>query len=124
MSFTKLTALAEANGVSTGQAWMLPVIIDGLQIVATVATVALPRKRWYPWALLLAGAVFSVGGNVAYAEAVLPGNPIAKAIAALPTLVLLVVTHLTVMLAREPFKQAADSPAALEIPPAVAAVAA
>ncbi|GAB4584460.1 hypothetical protein Ntsu_22920 [Nocardia sp. IFM 10818] len=123
MSFTKLTALAELNGVSAGQAWMLPVIIDGLQVVATVATAAMSRKRWYPWMLLLAGAVISIAGNVAYAEAATPGNLVAKAIAALPTLVVLVATHLTIMLAREPLKQAADSPVALEITPAAAVAA-
>lgn len=101
MSFTKLTALASANGVSGGQAWMLPIIVDGLQVVATVATVAMTRRRWYPWMLLIAGTAVSIAGNIAYSVAATPGNPVAAVIAALPPLALLFVTHLTVMLAHQ-----------------------
>jgi hypothetical protein len=98
LSFTALSDLALDNGISPGQGWMLPILIDGGVIVATTATVALRRQRWYAWALLVFSSLVSVVGNVVHAH---PHGLIAMVIAAIPPLWLLAATHLTVMLTRQ-----------------------
>ena len=105
LSFTALTNLAERSGVAERQAWAWPLIVDGLIVVATVAVVALDRKRaaWYPWLLLMAGTLVSVTANALHATvAADPSVPglLAGCVAAVPPLVLLASTHLTVVLVR------------------------
>ena len=105
LSFTALTNLAQRSGVAQRQAWAWPLIVDGLIVVATVAVVALDRKRaaWYPWLLLMAGTAVSVTANALHATvAADPSVPglLAGCVAAVPPLVLLASTHLTVVLVR------------------------
>lgn len=99
LSFAALTDLAERSGVAYPEVW--PLIVDGLIIVATVAAVAL-RTSLYAWLLLASGALISIAGNVVHA--ILPDGPvapeIAAAVAGVPPVALLAVTHLTVILAR------------------------
>lgn len=97
LSFTALSGLASANGVPSSQAWMVPLVIDGGTVVATAATLALTRNRWFAWVLLILSSMVSVYGNVAHAGAV-SGTVISMVIAAIPPLWLLAATHLTVML--------------------------
>ncbi|MFD2028518.1 DUF2637 domain-containing protein [Promicromonospora aerolata] len=105
LSFTALADLAARSGVGAGQAWAWPLIVDGIIVVATVAVVALAghRSAWYPWALLTGGAAVSVTANaihaVVAADADVPGV-LAAAVAAVPPVVLLAITHLTVILTR------------------------
>jgi hypothetical protein len=105
LSFTSLADLARRSGVGAGQAWAWPLIVDGLIVVGTVAVVALAgsRSAWYPWLLLGAGAVVSVTANaihaVVAADADVP-DVLAASVAAVPPLVLLAITHLTVILTR------------------------
>ncbi|MCC9053518.1 DUF2637 domain-containing protein [Microbacterium sp. F2E] len=105
LSFTALADLAQRSGIVAGQAWAWPLIVDGIIVVATVAVVALAghRSAWYPWMLLVAGAVVSVTGNaihaVVAADADVPAV-LAGAVAAVPPVVLLAITHLTVILTR------------------------
>lgn len=103
LSFTALADLARRSGIDQGQAWAWPLIVDGIIVVATVSVVALAGQRsaWYPWALLAAGAIVSVTANalhaVGAADADVPGV-LAVSVAAVPPLVLLAITHLTVIL--------------------------
>lgn len=103
LSFTALADLAARSGIGTGQAWAWPLIVDGIIVVATVAVVALAGQKaaWYPWALLIGGAVVSVTANALHAivaaDADVPAL-LAAAIAAVPPVVLLAITHLTVIL--------------------------
>ncbi len=105
LSFTALADLARRSGVDAGQAWAWPLIVDGIIVVATVAVVALAGQRgaWYPWGLLAAGALVSVTANaihaVVAADADVP-SVLAASVAAVPPLVLLAITHLTVILTR------------------------
>src|SRR5699024_7116721 len=105
LSFTALADLAVRSGITSGQAWIWPLLVDGLIVVATVAVVALDghRSAWYPWTLLIAGAGMSVTANAAHAlvaaTATVPGV-LASTVAAVPPLVLLASTHLTVVLTR------------------------
>lgn len=105
LSFTALADLAARSGIPVGQAWIWPLLVDGLIVVATVAVVALDghRTAWYPWSLLIAGALVSVTANAAHALiAALVSVPglLAATVAAVPPLVLLASTHLTVILIR------------------------
>lgn len=105
LSFTSLADLAARSGIGAGQAWAWPLIVDGIIVVATVAVVALAGQKaaWYPWALLIGGAVVSVTANALHAivaaDADVPAV-LAAAIAAVPPVVLLAITHLTVILTR------------------------
>ncbi len=108
LSFTSLTDLARRSGIEAGQAWAWPLIVDGIIVVATVAVVALAgtRQAWYPWLLLICGAGLSVTANSIHAlvaaDPGVPGVPgvLAASVAAVPPVVLLAITHLTVILTR------------------------
>ena len=105
LSFTALADLAARSGIGTAQSWAWPLIVDGIIVVATVAVVALggQRSAWYPWTLLIGGALVSVTANaihaVVAADVDVPGV-LAAAVAAVPPVVLLAITHLTVVLTR------------------------
>ncbi|MFT4083937.1 MAG: bifunctional DNA primase/polymerase [Nocardioides sp.] len=108
LSFTSLTDLARRSGIAPSRAWVWPLIVDGIIVVATVAVVALssaadPRATWYPWLLLASGAAVSVAANALHAviaaDADVPGL-VAAAVASVPPVVLLAITHLTVHLTR------------------------
>ncbi len=113
LSFTSLADLARRSGIGERQAWAWPLIVDGVIVVSTVAVVALSGERtaWYPWTLLGGGAAVSVTANslhaVVAADADVPG-PLAAAVAAVPPVVLLAITHLTVVLARTTATEAAE----------------
>lgn len=119
LSFTALADLARRSGVDAGQAWAWPLIVDGIIVVSTVAVVALAGQRsaWYPWALLAAGALVSVTANaihaVVAADADVP-SVLAASVAAVPPLVLLAITHLTVILTRPLPATAAPAPETAE----------
>lgn len=105
LSFIALADLARRSGVAEEQAWAWPLIVDGLIVVATVAAFALDghRSAWYPWLLLMAATGVSVAGNVMHATvAAASGAPalLAGCVAAVPPLMLLASTHLTVVLIR------------------------
>lgn len=114
LSFTSLTDLAARSGIGAGQAWAWPLIVDGIIVVATVAVVALAGQRsaWYPWALLVGGALVSVTANaihaVVAADADVP-RMLAASVAAVPPVVLLAITHLTVILTRTAEPATTDS---------------
>ncbi|UOQ61874.1 DUF2637 domain-containing protein [Leucobacter rhizosphaerae] len=105
LSFTALADLARRSGIEEGQAWAWPLIVDGIIVVATVAVVALAgtRTSWYPWLLLICGAALSVTANsihaIVAADTDVPAV-LAASVAAVPPLVLLAITHLTVVLTR------------------------
>lgn len=105
LSFTALTDLAVRAGVSPSQAWVWPLIVDGVIVVATVAVIALVGHgravSAYPWALLLAGAAVSVLANVAHAVLISDGSvpaALAGAVAAVPPATLVASTHLSAVL--------------------------
>lgn len=112
LSFTALRDLAVLAGISEAQAWVWPLIVDGVILEATVSVVALRNQaasaRRFAWLLLSAGAAVSVAANVTHAivaaDARVPAV-IAALVASVPPLVLLAMTHLTVELLRN-----ADAP--------------
>lgn len=103
LSFTALADLAHASGIAATQAWAWPLIVDGIIVVGTVAVVALAGQRgaWYPWMLLMIGAAVSVAANSIHAVVAADADVLpvlAASVAAVPPLVLLAITHLTVIL--------------------------
>jgi len=111
LSFTSLSALARSCGIPADRAWMWPLIVDGVIVVATVSVVAISgsgqdrRAVRYPWLLLSAGAAVSVLANASHAivtaDAKVP-SVLAALVAAVPPVVLVAITHLTVELTRRP----------------------
>lgn len=103
LSFTALADLAHRSGIAANQAWAWPLIVDGIIVVGTVSVVALAghRDAWYPWMLLVAGAAASVAANAIHAVVAADADVppvLAASVAAVPPLVLLAITHLTVVL--------------------------
>ncbi len=103
LSFTALADLAHASGIAATQAWAWPLIVDGIIVIGTVAVVALAGQRgaWYPWMLLMIGAAVSVAANSIHAVIAADADVLpvlAASVAAVPPLVLLAITHLTVIL--------------------------
>ncbi|WP_404291231.1 DUF2637 domain-containing protein [Glutamicibacter arilaitensis] len=106
LSFAALTDLAERSGIQSNLAWIWPIIIDGMIVAATVAIVALNgfnRKAMiYPWSLLFFGAIVSTAANSTHAiltvDSIVNGVPplVSALVAAMPPIVLLAITHLTV----------------------------
>lgn len=107
LSLTTLQDLAILSGIPAGQAWVWPLIVDGVILEATISVVALRNSartaRRFAWLLLTAGAAVSVAANVTHAviaaDARVPAL-IAAVVASIPPLVLLAMTHLTVELTR------------------------
>ena len=128
LSFTSLADLAARSGIGAGQAWAWPLIVDGVIVVSTVAAVALAgaRAAWYPWTLLAGAAAVSVTANsihaVVAADADVP-SLLAAAVAAVPPLVLLAITHLTVLLIRIPERPEAARKTTTQTSPKESAVA-
>ena len=115
LSFTALADLAHASGIAATQAWAWPLIVDGIIVVGTVAVVALAGQRgaWYPWMLLMIGAAVSVAANSIHAVVAADADVLpvlAASVAAVPPLVLLAITHLTVVLTQR-FRLHVSSPA-------------
>lgn len=107
LSFTTLQDLAALSGTPAGQAWVWPLIVDGVILEATISVVALrnsaPAARRFAWLLLVSGAGVSVAANITHAvvasDTRVPAI-IAALVASVPPLVLLAMTHLTVELTR------------------------
>lgn len=105
LSFASLTDLAVMAGISATLAWIWPLIVDGLIVVATMSIVALAahgrQALWYPWALLAGGALVSVAANALHAilaaDGVVPAV-VSALVASVPPVVLVAVTHLSVEL--------------------------
>ena len=111
LSFASLSSLAVRCGIASDRAWVWPLIVDGVIVVATVSVVAMSGGGWdrravrYAWLLLLAGACISVLANASHAvladDARVP-SVLAALVAAVPPLVLVAITHLTVELTHHP----------------------
>ena len=106
LSFTALHGLAARSGIDPDLAWLWPLIVDGIIVVATLAVFALAGTRvvWYPWLLLVLGAGVSVAANAVHAlVAADPDVPdlIAALVASVPPVVLVASTHLTAILIRQ-----------------------
>jgi hypothetical protein len=87
MSYEALHALARDSGVSSGLAWLWPLIVDGFIVVASLSVVRAvieSRRTWHPWALLLLFSSISVAGNIAHG----PPTAMGRLVAAVPPVAL------------------------------------
>jgi len=107
LSFRALSDLAGRAGIPGELGWVWAAIVDGVIVTSTVAAVALDksgwRAVWFAWLLLALSAVVSVVANVVHAILSTDGTIdalLVGAIAAVPPLVLLAMTHLTVVVVR------------------------
>ncbi len=107
LSYTSLSGLARQCGIPGGRAWVWPLTVDGVIVVATVSVVAVSGGGWdrraarYAWALLLTGAAVSVLANASHAAVAAHAHVpavLAALVASVPPLVLVAITHLTVEL--------------------------
>lgn len=116
MSLVSLTDLAGEHGVPMWQAWMLPLVLEGLVMASTAGTVNLDGKRAaYAWVLMILSTLTAASGNVTHAylaagQIITVDSVVAMTVAAIPSFWLLLSTHLTVMLINHP-KAVKESPA-------------
>lgn len=110
LSFAALTDLAVMSGLDPNLVWIWPIIVDGLIVASTVAIVALAghekKVLAYPWFLLFFGAVVSTAANAVHAILAVGDSgavpaAVSAIVAAMPPVVLLAITHLTVILVQK-----------------------
>ena len=69
-AFTKsgisLWQLATASGYPAALGWVLPLVLDGMVILATLMLVVDASHRWFAWALLILGSIASTAGNIVH----------------------------------------------------------
>lgn len=105
-AFTKsgmsLWQLATASGYPPALGWVLPLVLDGMVILATLILVVNASHRWFAWSLLILGSVASTAGNIVHVSMsdYSSSFTVAALAAAAPPLVLLVTTHLMIQLVR------------------------
>ncbi len=88
LSYDALRGLAETQGLKSSLSWMFPIIVDGFIIVASLSVLRnslLSEPARYPWGLVMAFTTLSVVFNVAHS----PSNWLARIIAAVPPVTLL-----------------------------------
>ncbi len=114
LSFDALRELATISGLNPTLAWLWPLIVDGLIVIATAAAVALRdrgrRVTWYPWATLILFSTISVAGNALHASNHADHSAVsvtvAAGVSAVPALALLLASHLMVVLLSTPAQSA------------------
>ncbi|MDF3308694.1 DUF2637 domain-containing protein [Rhodococcus sp. T2V] len=84
LSYSKLVDLALRAGYGYG-AYLWPLIVDGLAIMAARGVLRLESSRWYPWAMLVAGTAVSI--LAAVMNALVPPGPLPSAATAAVTIV-------------------------------------
>jgi len=108
LSFTALRAVGIASGIAPRLAWMFPLTIDTVILFGTWAAFRFRARgaagTWYAWVLLIFFAAASWIGNFLHAEPVPVGHmslsrPIASLFSSVPSLSLLLTTHMLVLIA-------------------------
>ncbi|WP_159043024.1 MULTISPECIES: DUF2637 domain-containing protein, partial [unclassified Streptomyces] len=93
LSYDSLHAIAVANEVDPGHAWMFPVLVDGgivLGSIGVVRSIAAGRPTAWPWIVTAAFTLISWSFNVANA----PSTPGGWAVATVPPLAQMVALEL------------------------------
>jgi hypothetical protein len=105
LSFDSIRTVARAAYINVNLDWMLPVAIDGAMAVASVTAIVmqkLGRKPLYPWVVVLANVLISVGCNALHAYQGGGERPLpvgwAMAVSAIPALNLALSLHLAIEL--------------------------
>ena len=107
LSFTALRAVGIASGISPRIAWMFPLTIDTVILFGTWAAFRFRARgaagTWYAWVLLIVFAAASWTGNFLHAAPVPVGHmslsrPVASLFSSVPSLSLLLTTHMLVLI--------------------------
>lgn len=110
LSYDALHQLAVHNHAPKPLAWIWPLIVDGFIITASLAVLhAVLRERAvvYPWLLVLAFSAVSVVFNVLHA----PSTIVARLVAAIPPLTLVLSFELLMRQLRDRFSELTKAPA-------------
>jgi len=108
LSFTALRAVGIASGIIPRLAWMFPLTIDTVILFGTWAAFRFRARgaagTWYAWVLLIVFAAASWTGNFLHAEPVPIGHMelsrlVASLFSSVPSLSLLLTTHMLVLIA-------------------------
>lgn len=108
LSFTALRAVGIASGIAPRLSWMFPLTIDTVILFGTWAAFRFRARgaagTWYAWVLLIFFAAASWIGNFLHAEPVPVGHmslsrPVASLFSSVPSLSLLLTTHMLVLIA-------------------------
>ncbi|WP_280444042.1 hypothetical protein [Nocardia brasiliensis] len=86
-----------AEHLHAPHAWTWPLFVDGFVLAGTLAAFKMVGHRAYAWSMLGLGAVLSLLGNGLSAW-LLTGSWLSVAFSTVPTLVLLAITHTTLLL--------------------------
>jgi hypothetical protein len=108
LSFSALSAVGVASGIDPRLGWAFPLIIDGFILLATWAAWRFRaqglRGAWYPWAAFVVFSAVSMTGNALHAHPVevnglLLAGWAATAFSTVPSIALLVASHMLLMIA-------------------------
>ncbi len=132
LSYDAIRTVGISAHIRPGWAWLLPVSVDGAMAVATVAAVVVrqmtDRTAWYPWLVVVTGALISIACNGLHATGQLLDNDVVRfAVSAIPALMLTLSVHLLVtliLLSRQSVSQSpgdASTGAESDMPPTVSA---
>lgn len=128
LSFTALRAVGIASGITPRLAWMFPLTIDTVILFGTWAAFRFRARgaagTGYAWMLLIVFAAASWTGNFLHAAPVPVGHmelsrPVASLFSSVPSLSLLLTTHMLVLIAvrrgEERDASVADDPVAVAV---------
>lgn len=111
LSYDAQLTLAAAAGINAGLAWIYPLLVDSLILIAmlTVLWTTNPTRwqRAYPWAALALYSTLSILGNALHVQALPPEQiklpmTLAIAINTIPAITLLIAAHLAFTTALQP----------------------
>lgn len=128
LSFNALRAVGVASGITPRLAWMFPLTIDTVILFGTWAAFRFRARgaagTWYAWVLLVVFAAASWTGNFLHAEPVPVGDmelsrPVASLFSSVPSLSLLLTTHMLVLIAVRRGEERDHEPAAEPVAVAV-----
>ncbi|GAB4052714.1 DUF2637 domain-containing protein [Catellatospora paridis] len=100
LSYDALKAVAIGAHMRPDLAWLFPVTVDGAMAVATIVAIVMKKMEkstWYPWTVVIVGAVISVICNGLHATTA-GGDEVAMAVSAVPPLLLALCVHLLMSL--------------------------
>ncbi|MEU8003232.1 DUF2637 domain-containing protein [Catellatospora sp. NPDC049111] len=100
LSYDALKAVAVGAHMRADLAWLFPVTVDGAMAVATIVAIVMKKMEkstWYPWTVVIVGAVISVVCNALHATTA-GGDGIAMAVSAVPPFLLALCVHLLMSL--------------------------
>lgn len=126
LSFSTLLDLAVMAGIHPGDAWVIPVALDGPILAAAVIRIALSqhtdaatqRGRRLVVAVLAVSAILSIAGNAYHAvlTATVLNAAVAAAIAALAPAMVLTMSEIVAVVLRAPRRRRATATTSSEIP--------